>query len=359
MIAERNGSLPARPAGHNAGGARAGMVCGVLAGLAVALSAAVAPAAARTLQVGPGQQYAQPSDAARAAEDGDTVAIAPGEYFDCALWRASHLTIEGPAGDGPGAVLTDKACAVKAAFIIEGDDVTVRRLTFTRIRVPEGNGAGIRADGHDLTVQDSRFINNEVGILDGASGGTLRVVGCTFTANGVSLGGQHTHAVLANALDLLRIEHSVFEQARGGDHVASSARRTELDANRLSDEGGHMTGPMVFLSAGALLLQGNVFTLAAGAAERPGAVLATGDMDEIVVRNNTLTEAGSVPLLRNWTGQEAVAEANTVPPGVEAVSDSGTTWHRLRARAAAVRDWLWAMKARARHGLAVVAHKFI
>ena len=46
-------------------------------------------------------------------------------------------------------------------------------------------------------------------------------------------------------------------------------------------------------------------------------------------------------------------------PGVAAVSDSGTTWHRLRARAAAVRDWLWAMKAYARHGLAVVVHKFI
>ncbi len=320
--------------------------------------AAAAPAAARTLQVGPGQQYQQPSAAAADARDGDTVTIAPGAYFDCAIWRASRLTIAGPPAEQPSAVLTDKACAGKAAFVVEGDGVTIRRLTFTRVRVPDGNGAGIRADGRDLTVEDSRFVNNEVGILANPPGGTLRIAGCAFSANGVSLGGQRTHAVLAGG-GLLRVEHSLFEQARGGDHIASTAARTELDGNRLADEGGRMTGPLVLVQGGGLLLLGNVVTLAAGAADRPGTVLATGDMAEIVVRGNTLSEAGGgVPLLRNWTGQAAVAEANVVPPGVAAVSDAGTTWHRLRARAAAARDWLWAIKAAARHALAVLVHRF-
>ena len=51
------------------------------------------PAAARTLDVGAGQTYASPSEAAAAAADGDTVAIAPGSYYDCAMLarqRADH-----------------------------------------------------------------------------------------------------------------------------------------------------------------------------------------------------------------------------------------------------------------------------
>ena len=43
------------------------------------------PAGARTLSVGPQQPFPLPSAAARAAQDGDTVLIEPGEYYDCAV----------------------------------------------------------------------------------------------------------------------------------------------------------------------------------------------------------------------------------------------------------------------------------
>jgi len=322
------------------GVARAGV-----AGLAAALAIAAAPpAAARVLTVGPGQAYAAPSEAAAAAEDGDTIAIAPGSYFDCAVWRGDGLIIEGTA---PGAEITDKPCEGKAAFVIRGDGVTVRGLTLTRIRVPDGNGAGIRAEGRNLTVLDTRFVNNQVGILTSATGGFLRVAGSSFIANGSNPGGQQTHAILAGALDLLHVEHSRFETARGGDHILSSARQTELIANYFADEGGRMTGPLVWVNAGSLLLDANRFVLAAHAAERPGAVLATGDMTALEVRGNSLTDPdGQTPLLRNWTGLTATMADNAVPPGTEAVSDSGSAYHRLRAKVADLRE-----EARAAYGI--------
>ena len=293
------------------------------------------PASARVLQAGPGQEYELPSAAAAAAQDGDTVNIAPGEYFDCAIWHASHLTI---AAEGAGATLTDKACVGKAAFVIEGDGVTLRNLGFARIRVPDGNGAGIRAEGRDLTVISSRFDNDQVGILAGG-GGALRIEDCSFTANGVSPDGKPTHAVLAGAIDLLAVSNSRFNHARGGDHIASAARRTELRTSQLADEGGRMTGALVHVWGTEAVLDGNTFTLAAGAAARPGVVLATGDAAQITLRGNTLAAPdGSVPLLRNWAGADVTASANTVPPGGEAVSDSGATYRRLRARAAALRE---------------------
>jgi pectate lyase len=121
------------------------------------------PASARTLEVGPGKQFAQPSQAAAVAQDGDRVVIAPGQYFDCAVWRQNNLTVEGMSTQN--AVITDKTCQGKALFVIPGSNVTVRNLTLTRARVPDGNGAGIRVEGRNLLVEQVRFVDNQNGIL--------------------------------------------------------------------------------------------------------------------------------------------------------------------------------------------------
>jgi hypothetical protein len=309
----------------------------VIAARLALLSASVAavcsnPAAARTLEVGPGRSYATPSEAAAAAADGDTVAIEPGSYFNCAIWRANGLTI---IGTGADVQITDVACAGKAAFVVQGHDVTIRGLTFTRIRVPDGNGAGIRAEGRDLTVEDSRFVNNQVAILT-SGGGSLRIRGSTFSANGAGTSDYPLPALLVGPLDLLSISQSVFEDGRGKGYIASSARRTELIGNRMSAKGGKMTGPLVAFNGGVLVLDGNTFTLSPDSADRPGAVLVFGYPEAVTVRGNTLIEpAGRLPMVRNWGGITATASGNTVPDGVEAVSESGATYHRLRSRLAA------------------------
>ncbi|MBV8401423.1 MAG: hypothetical protein JOZ17_22260 [Acetobacteraceae bacterium] len=130
---------------------------------AAALIAAAFPVYARTLEVGPGKPYGRPSEVAAAAGPGDRVVIAAGEYFDCAVWPQSNLVIEGdPSG---GTVITDKTCQGKALFVIPGNDVTVRDLTLTRARVPDDNGAGIRAEGRNLLIERVHFINNQDGVL--------------------------------------------------------------------------------------------------------------------------------------------------------------------------------------------------
>ena len=106
----------------------------------------VVPSHAATLEVGPDKSYTAPSAAAAKAKDGDHIEIAPGSYFDCAVWRANDLVIE---GTGPGVAITDKTCMGKALFVIVGNDITVRNLTLTRARVPDMNGAGIRQEGRN------------------------------------------------------------------------------------------------------------------------------------------------------------------------------------------------------------------
>jgi hypothetical protein len=320
---------------------------------AVLFSVMIGPALARVLDVGPGQSYAAPSAAAADARDGDTISISPGTYYDCVLWRPSHLTI---AASGPDVIITDRACAGKAAFVISGDDVTVRGLTLARIRVPDGNGAGIRAEGNSLIVEDSRFVNNQIAILAGGERGQIRITGCEFSANGVGLDGRQNHSVSVGALDGVVIERSVFHAARGGDHVSSAARRTELRDNHFFDEGGAMAGPLVLINGGDVTLEGNTVNLSAGAADRPGAFLVVGDATSLTVRGNTLIDpAGGVPLVRSWAGISAQEADNTVPPGSVAVSTWGTAYHRLRSTVASLRSQAHEAAGELRHEAAVLA----
>jgi len=143
------------------------------------------PGGSATLEVGPSKTHKTPSAAAAVAKSGDHIQIEPGEYFDCAVWSANNLVIE---GIGPGVVITDKTCMGKGLFVIEGNNTTVRNLTLTRARVPDMNGAGIRLDKGSLTVDGVKFIDNQNGILGGVPGTTVTIRNSDFDRNGICAG---------------------------------------------------------------------------------------------------------------------------------------------------------------------------
>ena len=226
-------------------------------GLLMAICSA-ASASAATLMVGDHEQFKQPSEAAHAVNAGDTVEIAPGTYFDCAVWTKDHLTIE---GTGPGVVLTDKTCEGKAIFVIQGNDVTVKNVTLQRARVPDGNGAGIRAEGVNLTVESSKFINNQEGILAGDNPTSSIIIrNSEFDHNGTCINsGGCAHGIYVGNIALLRIEHSRFFDTQIAHHVKSRAARTEVIDNHIEDgPDGTASYEVDIPIGGALVMTGNV-----------------------------------------------------------------------------------------------------
>lgn len=213
------------------------------------------PSAGSVLDVGPSQRLRLPSQAAVIARPGDTIRIAAGEYADCAVWRASRVTIE---GEGAGAVLAGKSCAGKGIFVIVGNDVTVRNMTFAHATVPAHNGAGIRAEGHNLTVEHSRFIDNENGILGAMiAGGTFRILDSEFRGNG-KCDPQCAHGIYVGAIDRLDIERSRFIDQHVGHHIKSRALHTVLINNYIADGPDGNSSYLVDISNGGdLLMQGN------------------------------------------------------------------------------------------------------
>ncbi len=283
-------------------------------------------ATARTLTVGPGQPYATPSLAARAAEDDDTVLIEPGEYYDCAVWARNRMTI---AGNGPGVVITDTTCQGKALFIVRGTDITIRDLTLTRARVEDGNGAGIRLEGQGLILERVRFVNNQVGLLSGFVGpGKIRIQDCTFERGGG--GGDHPlFSVWVWGAALLRIENSTFTGVKGGQ-ISTGTRRTELIGNRIGTGTGEAPAVAVLATNSDLVIEDNVLSIGPHAPRLAAAVAVMGE-GSVVLRRNRLVNETRQPaaMLLNWTGTTPVAADNKVGPGDTVVSTSGVWRHRM------------------------------
>jgi len=274
--------------------------------------------AAKTLQVGKAHEFKIPSAAIAAAASGDTIEIEPGEYFDCAVVNASHVTIE---GTGPGVVLTDKTCQGKAILVTVGSDITIRNLTLQRARVPDQNGAGIRMEGKDLTIENSRFINNENGILTiGESPqSTLRIVNSEFVRNG-KCAQACAHGIYAGHIALLHIEHSKFFETRSGHHVKSRAIRTELIGNEITDgEEGTSSYLVDIPNGGSLVMRENVLEKGPkcenhGTAISIGAEGVTQRTAEIVIANNVFTndQPRQTTFVRNLTATPAELTGNTL-----------------------------------------------
>ncbi len=177
--------------------------------------------------VGPGLEYAQPSDVARLVGPGDTVSIAPGTYTDCAIWPASAPGLKLIGEDGK-VTLADKICDEKAIFVIQGDGTLVRGITFKGAKSKDHNGAGIRLESRKLTIENSRFIDDEDGILTFSTpGGELIIRDSSFEGDGNCI-EKCAHGIYVNHIDSVRIEHSVFVGQHAGHHIKSRAANTEI-----------------------------------------------------------------------------------------------------------------------------------
>ena len=287
---------------------------------------AAAPATGRTLVVGPGEAFADPADAARAVQDGDSVLIRAGTYYGCASWRANGITV---AGDGPDTVLSDVGCEGKAAFVISGKDVTVRDLSLTRVRVPDGNGAGIRAEGADLRVERVRFINNQRGIVAGdRPGSTIRVLSCEFSAIGTPGDPRPSPAIGVGGIEQLEVRDSTFRDPRAGNAVSSAAGHTVLVGNHVVAPGNP---PAIQLSAAAEL-SANQFELTAGEGQR-AAILLTGTGPATVTDNRLGNSGNPAVLVLDWRDGSPTLAGNTVPPADAEVSTSGALVHTAKTTA--------------------------
>ena len=283
----------------------------------------------RTLEVGSQRDLKNPSDAAVLAQDGDNILIDPGVYTDCATWRANNLTIEGE-GD---VTVRDQVCQDKAIFVISGSDVTVRAIEFAHARSTEKNGAGIRGEGTNLTVENSRFVNNENGILTGGNRQSHIIIrDSVFTENG-KCDLACAHGIYIGQIALLEVSHSIFFQQYIGHHIKSRALRTEIIGNTIKDGPvGTASYEVDIPDGGSLVLRDNLIEKGPGAKNRFAAVSVgeesnANPTDELTVDRNTFfnENATATTFVRNMTATVAQLTGNVIHGRVVSLTGPGRT----------------------------------
>jgi hypothetical protein len=303
--------------------AKARLAVLLLAGIVIA-----GPSRGDTLKVGPSQTYKTPSAAAAVAKNGDHIQIEPGQYFDCAVWRADNLVIEGTA---PGVVITDKTCNGMGLFVIWGNNTTVQNLTLTRSRVPDNNGAGIRLVKGSLTVDRVKFIDNQNGILGGVPGTTVTIRNSDFDRNG-TCAGACAHGIYIEHVDLLRVENSRFSNTRQAHSIKSRALRTEVIGCTITDGPDGTSSYLIEApNGGALIVRDN--TLEKGpksenhtAAIAIGAEGVTHPTPEITISNNNFRNDGAyeTALVWNVTAPPATLKGNKLSGSVIPLKGDGS-----------------------------------
>lgn len=249
--------------------------------------------AGRVLKVGPDEAYKRPSDAAKAAKDGDTIEIAAGIYKgDVAQWVAHNLTIRGVGGrphmDSGGASVDGKAI-----WVLSGNNTVIENIEFSHCRVPDQNGAGIHLEGRNLTVRNSYFHDNDMGILTGnRQKGDVLVEGSEFARNAVTGKNGIGHNIYIGRERSFTLRNSYVHGAVRGHNIKSRARENRLLYNRIVDgQGGAASYLVDIAEGGRAWLVGNVFHKGGGAENRPAISFAAerrGAKDRIALINNTL-----------------------------------------------------------------------
>lgn len=198
---------------------------------AAALLVLTAPA--ETLTVGRGEKYEKPSQAAKAAKDGDTIVIKKGIYVDVASWNAANLTIKGEEGAAKTIIRysdkIERIAAGKALWVINGKDCKVEGVTFEGAKCPDKNAAGLwigPAEGK-TTVVKCAFKKNENGILSSAQpNAEIQIDECTFKDNGN--GNGLSHNIYIGKVKKLTCNKIVSDHCNKGHNLKSRALATEI-----------------------------------------------------------------------------------------------------------------------------------
>ena len=257
--------------------------------------------------------------------DKGTIRIAPGRYGDCAVQESGQIAFV--AEERGTAIFDGGACEDKATLVLRGRSARVDGLVFVNVRVPDGNGAGIRLQQGDLEVSWTRFADGQCGILShNDPDSSIRIDHSTFSGLGKDPDGSGAHSLYIGNYGSLSVTRTRFERGTGGHYLKSRSPRIEVLDSSFDDSHGRRTNYLIDLSNGAVgRIAGNTFvngtgkenhttmiTVAPEGAENESAGLAIEDNDVSVVPGFRWHTA----FVGDWSGKKLVVRGNRVAPGI-------------------------------------------
>ncbi len=256
-----------------------------------------------TLTVGTGEEFSTLAAAVAASHNGDVIDVQAGTYTNDFATITTNITIQG-VGGMVNLVATQSPPNGKAILTTDAD-VTLDHIAFSGASVPDGNGAGIRYETGNLTIENCYFHDNQEGLLGGNSAGTVTVINSEFAHNGA--GDGQTHNIYVGEIGTLQIENSYFHDAIVGHEIKSRADNTIIENTRIFDNATGTASYSIDLPDGGNALIKNDIIEKGPQAEND-AVIHFGGETATPYANSSLQITGDTVL--NDLGPQAVALNN-------------------------------------------------
>lgn len=300
--------------------------------LALAALAATGPALAQQQGApfvieGTDKGFASLQDAVNEIWAGEgTILIAPGVYRQCAIQAGGRIAFK--AVEPGTAIFEATPCEGKAMLVLRGRESIVDGLVFRGVRVPDGNGAGIRTEMGNLTVVNSTFLDSQEGILGGEPT-NQKIVIDRSTFAGLGQCDETTdcaHSIYLSNNGSVTVTRSRFERGRGGHYVKVRTPRAEILDSSFDDSEGNKTNYAIDLPEGSTgLIARNTFVQGTNK-ENHTAVIAVAAENRsfpsrgLRVEDNVSTLApGAKPgvaFVADWSGEALNIGANRLGPGI-------------------------------------------
>jgi Hint domain len=276
-----------------------------------------------TVGVGSGFDFNTLSSAVAASQDGDVIQVQAGTYTNDFAHITTNITIEG-VGGMVNLVATETPLQEKGILIIgtdgtTGPDVTLDNISFSGAAISNddgGNGAGIRYQSGNLTLNNCDFFDNQDGMLaDSDPTGTITINNSEFADNGnanpPSTGIEHN--LYVDGIQQLTIDNSYFNDSIVGHDIKSRAANTTIENSRIDDPNGTGSYEIDLPNGGNAVIENNVIEKGPGA-QNPNFV-AFGEEGNLHA-NSTLTVTGNTVLNDFGAGATFVWNDTTVPASV-------------------------------------------
>jgi hypothetical protein len=274
-----------------------------------------------------GRSFGRLQDAVDAIGDGEgTIRVAPGYHRDCAVQTAGRIAF---VAVEPGRAIFDGVtCEGKAALVLRGAGAKIDGIVFQNMRVPDGNGAGIRLERSNLDIVNSLFRNSEEGILTADDpAATLTIDRSTFSRLGrCDRGLSCAHSVYTGVYGRVVVTRTRFEKGSGGHYLKTRSPRVEIRDNSFDDTQGKTTNYLIDLPAGStgriannLMIQGRdkenygaLIAVAAEARDKPSRGL-------VIDGNRASVPQGTgrkTIFVADWSGEALAIGPNELGPGL-------------------------------------------
>lgn len=260
--------------------------------------------------VGITRTYTMPSQISSLIQDGDTIYIDGGVYLnDATVWIKNNLHIIG-LGTGSNRTILRYNGEIpngKGIFVFQSpgisDNPYLENIVFDSATVSDGNGAngaGIRFQANNLTINNCKFMNCQNGILEGNNSVTtsnVTIMNSEFYNNGYQLpnsgySGYEHHIYIGASTDTLLVTNCWFHHPRGqANSIKTRAQRSFILYNMIDEEAtGYGSWELNIAQGGLNIIMGNIIIQGTSGANHGviGYDAATNVLEDLYFVNNTV-----------------------------------------------------------------------